>query len=74
MHRTQILLEPAQYRQLKTRAARANLSLGEMIRRLINRFLGESDTQSPLHSYCGVIEDKDCQSTNFKKFLYPDAR
>ncbi len=73
MHRTQILLEPSQYRRLKTKAAKANLSLGEMIRRLINRFLGESEKQSSLNSYCGVLEDKECQSTHFKKFLYPNA-
>lgn len=74
MHRTQILLEPSQYRQLKARAVKANLSLGEMIRRLINRFLGESEKKSSLNSYCGILEDRECQSTNFKKFLYHDAR
>lgn len=74
MHRTQILLEPTQYRELKARALKANLSLGEMIRRLVNRFLGETSQKVSLDSYCGILEDRQCQSTNFKKFLYPDVR
>ena len=71
MHRTQILLEPLQYQRLKARAVEENTSLGELLRRLINRFLGETGEKSNLNSFSGALEDTECQSTNFKKFLYP---
>ena len=74
MHRTQILLEPAQYRKLKERASAENASLGEFLRRLIDHFLGASDQVGRLESFAGVLRDKECQSTHFKKFIYSNAR
>ena len=73
MHRTQILLDPYQYRQLKEKAAAENTSLGEFLRRLIDRFLGTSQKSRGLESFSGTLQDRECQSTNFKTFLYPNA-
>ena len=73
MHRTQILLEPSQYHRLKEKAAAQNVSLGECIRRLIDRMLGESQKGDPLASFAGVLKDRECRSADYKKFLYPHA-
>ena len=75
MHRTQILLQPSQYRQLKARAAKSHISLGQLVRRLIDRFLSESESRqkSSLAQFAGVFEDKECQSTNYRKHLYSHA-
>lgn len=73
MHRTQISLEFDQYQRLKAVATESHLSLAQLIRRLIDRYLGETprtNATSPLDRFAGVLEDHDCQSTNFKKFLY----
>lgn len=74
MHRTQFLLEPSQYRRLKEKASGANMGLGEMIRRAIDRFLGESEKGATFASFCGVMEDSECSSKNYKKFLYSNVR
>lgn len=73
MHRTQILLEPYQYQCLKAKAHENNVSIGELVRQLINRFLGEKNLSDQLDDYCGAFDDKECQSTNFKKFIYSHA-
>lgn len=73
MHRTQILLETSQYQRLKKEAAQSNTSLAQFIRRLVDRYLGEASVKHPLESFSGALEDKECQSTNFKKFLYPNS-
>ncbi|MBI2082619.1 MAG: hypothetical protein HYT76_03525 [Deltaproteobacteria bacterium] len=74
MHRTQIFLDPLQYRRLKAMASESNTSLGELIRRLIDRFIGAQKEGSAISSFCGALEDSECRSTNFKKFLYTDGR
>lgn len=74
MHRTQILLETTQYRRLKARANRSSVSLGKFVRKIIDRYLGEEEEKNPtLESFAGCLTDEECNSTNFKKFLYPDA-
>lgn len=68
------MLESSQYRQLKERAAKANTGLGELIRRAIDRFLGETEKKGSLETFCGAMEDAECTSKNYKKFIYSDAR
>lgn len=74
MHRTQILLEPYQYQCLKAKAHENNMSIGELVRQIINRFLGGKSSPRQLDPYCGAFNDKECQSTNFKKFIYSHAK
>ena len=56
MHRTQISLEPAQYRLLGDEARRRGLSLAAVIRGLIDQHLdrGEPPTEDPLDSLVGI--------------------
>ena len=70
MHRTQILLEPLQYRQLKVRATKSRVSLGQLLRSLIDQYLSIPVKTTSLKVFSGVIQDSECQSTHYKKFLY----
>jgi hypothetical protein len=56
MHRTQISLEPEQYRRLGEEARRQGISLSALIRRLVDQhFSGqEPPEQDPLEAITGI--------------------
>jgi hypothetical protein len=59
MHRTQLLLEPEQYRHLGDEARRRGISLAALIRGLIDDHLGRSqqpEEEDPLEGLVGIGE------------------
>jgi len=58
MHRTQISLEPEQYRRLGDEARRRGISLAALIRGLIDEHLdrGQPPTDDPLDALIGIGE------------------
>lgn len=58
MHRTQISLEPEQYRRLGDEARRRGISLAALIRDLIDNHLGRSreSEDDPLEGLVGIAE------------------
>jgi len=58
MHRTQISLEPEQYRRLGDEAHRRGISLAALIRSLIDEHLGRSQEpeEDPLEGLVGIGE------------------
>jgi hypothetical protein len=58
MHRTQISLEPEQYRQLGEEARRRGISLAALIRGLIDEHLGRKQPpeKDPLDGLVGIGE------------------
>ncbi len=71
-HRTQIQLETWQYEQLKRRAQEEDISLSELIRRIVGK---ELEDQVPfrkerLMELCGIIEDDEFSGRDHDRVLY----
>ncbi len=58
MHRTQISLEPEQYRRLSDEARRRGMSLAALLRSLVDEHLGRSQppAEDPLDALIGIGE------------------
>jgi hypothetical protein len=50
MHRTQILLEDAQYERLRMRSRRTGTAIGELIRRAVDAMYGTQDVADRLQA------------------------
>lgn len=72
-HRTQIQLERWQYEALKARAAEEDVSLSELIRRLVGRELGSKRTsggRERLRALRGRWRDPDVDGEDHDEVLY----
>lgn len=71
-HRTQVLLEEAQFQALSAQAARKNVSVSEIIRRLVERDLDE-EVVPDLSAICGIASGPGLSARNHDDELYgPD--
>lgn len=74
-HRTQIQLEKAQYERLKRRAAEEDISLSELIRRIVDRELGEQrgTDREKLREMRGIFADEGFSARDHDEVLYGDG-
>jgi hypothetical protein len=82
LHRTQILLEPKHYEQLKVKAHHRQQSLSELVREIIDQWLIQEQEEwdaellanDPIWELCGLIPADDAVpaniSENVDKYLY----
>lgn len=71
-HRTQIQLETWQYEQLKARAAEEDISLSELIRRIVSRELAEQtqEGREKLTELRGKWRDPEFSGKDHDEILY----
>jgi hypothetical protein len=72
MHRTQILLDPWQYEQLKAAAERAGVSLSSLVRQAVTQFLSGSraNTATKLAEISGLGADGVTQGRDHDDVIY----
>jgi metal-responsive CopG/Arc/MetJ family transcriptional regulator len=72
MHRTQISLEEAQYERLAQEARRLRISLSELIRRLVSRYLDQQPApEKALDQIAGIATGTgEAVGREHNRFLY----
>jgi hypothetical protein len=82
LHRTQVLLEPNHYRQLKAKAHNRQQSLSSLVREIIDQWLIQEEGgwapehlgDDPMWELCGLIPADDRVPTNISenvdKYVY----
>jgi hypothetical protein len=73
MHRTQISLEPEQYRRLGDEAERLGISLSALIRRLVDEHFGNevATGTDPIDELCGMaFGTGEPVGRNHNRYLY----
>ena len=75
MHRTQVLLDEAQYLALKETARRSGRSMGELIRHYVGQGLqhlpkARKPARSSLTALKGIVHDDLLASTHHDELLY----
>lgn len=75
MHRTQILLNPWQYEQLRARAEKEQRSLSSLVRELLDKALQQSSpmpdpSTDPLQQLQGIGEDNAGYGRDHDRLLY----
>lgn len=68
-HRTQVLLEPAQFEVLSRRARQEGISVSEHIRRLVDRDIEGSDAPD-LSAICGIASGPGLSARDHDVELY----
>ncbi len=68
-HRTQILLEPAQHAELKSRAEAEGVSLSEIVRRLVDESLARRQ-QDKLTRFAGLFEGGPLDPEEVDRIVY----
>ena len=71
MQRTQILLDDWQYEALKAQAARQGRSMSELMREMLDSFLGKAPERGPkLDDIRGIGGDRKASGRRHDEFLY----
>ena len=79
LHRTQILLKPGHYRQLKAKAQDRQQSLSALLREIIDQWLVQEQEEwdaellanDPMWDLCGMVSGDDPDiSENIDKYVY----
>lgn len=71
MQRTQLMLEDWQYQALKSRAQREGRSMSELLREMLDAYLGRSPRRgSAMDRARGIGEDRTATGRDHDTFLY----
>jgi plasmid stability protein len=74
VHRTQLLIEEWQYDALRVRAERRAISISELVREILAKYLEANDRPSGVYRLEGLGSDASSSAREHDAFLYGKKR